>query len=132
MIKKKNHPGPSSILKANQDNLLKFVAEIRDTGLPINAKMVQLEQQGSIKAFTINPIVPRNPLWRGFSEAMLSYTVKGHIDPKSLILKQDGSHLTSSILFIPLSIKQNFFQDLYTTVTNQEFFNPNIKRTLEK
>ncbi len=40
---KRYHPGPPSILKANQDDLLKVIAEIRDTGMPINAKMVQLE-----------------------------------------------------------------------------------------
>ncbi len=43
MNKKKNHPGPPSTLKENQDELLKFVAEMRDTGMPINAKIVQLE-----------------------------------------------------------------------------------------
>mmetsp|Transcript_22774 Transcript_22774/g.47754 ORF Transcript_22774/g.47754 Transcript_22774/m.47754 type:complete len:82 (-) Transcript_22774:2-247(-) len=32
--KKKIHPGRSSILKANQDNLLKFVSDLRDTGMP--------------------------------------------------------------------------------------------------
>ncbi len=40
---RKNHPGPPSIVQANQDDLLKFVAEMRDTGIPINTKMVQLE-----------------------------------------------------------------------------------------
>ncbi len=41
--KKKIHAGRSSILKANQDNLLKFVSELRDTQMPVNSKMVQLE-----------------------------------------------------------------------------------------
>ena len=41
--KKKIHPGRSSILKEIQDNLLKFVSELRDTGMPVNSKMVQLE-----------------------------------------------------------------------------------------
>ncbi len=40
---KKNHPGLSSILKTNQDDLLKLVAQKRDTGIPINARMLQLE-----------------------------------------------------------------------------------------
>ncbi len=40
MNKKKNHPGPPSILKENQDEILKFVAEMRDTWMPINAKTV--------------------------------------------------------------------------------------------
>ncbi len=43
MNKKNNHPGPPSILKANQDELLKFVAEMQGTGMLINAKMIQLE-----------------------------------------------------------------------------------------
>ncbi len=40
---KTNHSGSSSILKANQDDLLKLVAKMRDTGMPINTKMVQFE-----------------------------------------------------------------------------------------
>ncbi len=41
--KKKIHPGKSSILKAYEDILLKFVSELRNTGMPVNSKMVQLE-----------------------------------------------------------------------------------------
>ncbi len=41
--KKKIHPGKPSILKAYEDTLLTFVSELRNTGMPVNSKMVQLE-----------------------------------------------------------------------------------------
>ncbi len=41
--KKNIHPGRSCILMAKQDNILKFVSELRDAGMPVNSKMVQLE-----------------------------------------------------------------------------------------
>ncbi len=41
----KNHHSPKSIPKANHDDLLKFVADMRETGMPINAKMVQLKAE---------------------------------------------------------------------------------------
>ncbi len=41
--KKKIHPGRYSILISKKDILLKFVSELRDTGMPVNSKMVQLE-----------------------------------------------------------------------------------------
>ncbi len=40
--KKKMNPGWSRILKSKQDNLLKFVSGMRDTGIQVNSKMVQL------------------------------------------------------------------------------------------
>ncbi len=51
MNKTNNHPGPPSIIKTNQDDLLKFVAPRGDKGMPINARMVQLEAAKINQAF---------------------------------------------------------------------------------
>ncbi len=54
------------------------------------------------------------------------------MNPKRFMLKQSNSQLISLMLLVPLPIKPTSFPDLYTTVTNQDFFNPTNKRTLEK
>ncbi len=126
---KKNHPGPPSILKANQDELLKFVVEMRDTGMPIKAKIVQLEAAMINCSFCNKSNHVKKSIVESFLKSNAITYCKGTL---RLSLKQKISHLTSSILFIPLSIIQIICQDLYATVTNLEFFNPNIKRTLEK
>ncbi len=66
MNKEKNHSDPPRILKANKDDLLKFVTEMRDTGIPINARMVQLETARINHSFHDEAIMLRNQLWRGF------------------------------------------------------------------
>ncbi len=63
--------------------------------------------------------MPRNHLWRAFWEAMQSHIAKGRVNCKRFMLKQNSKHLISSILFVPLSMKQTIFQYFY-----KEYFQP--------
>ncbi len=125
MNKKKYHPGPLSTLKTNQ-------AEMRDTWMSINAKMAWLEATRINNSICNKNKYARKSIVERFLRSNAFTYCKGTHDSQRANSESNSGHLTFLILFIPLSIKHIIFQDLYTTVTNQEFFHLNIKITLDK
>ncbi len=72
MNKKKSHQCLLSVLKTNEDDLLKFVAQRRDKGIPISSRMVQLEGARINHALCNKSNHAKKSIAGGCQEAMLS------------------------------------------------------------
>ncbi len=115
MNKKKNHPVPPSTLKINQ-------AEMRDTWMSINAKMVWLEATRINHSICNKNKYARKSIVERFLRSNAFTYCKGTHDSQRANSESNSGHLTLLILFIPLWINQIVGQGMYATVSSLEFF----------
>ncbi len=133
MNKKKNHPGPPSTLKENQDELLKFVAEMRDTGMPINAKTVQLEAARINRSFRNKSDHAKKSIVERFLKTNLITYRKGTHESQKTLTETKNQSLDFINIIRPIVNQSNRLpRYIYNCDQSGIFFNPNINRTLEK